>query len=125
LDHFCWKKLRKTRSMEGSLNYFCLDAQNAPSHRRRAHSRKGPSRTTRRGRPTSGGLCAALPFSLCVTRARSLVSDTQSPPTRRLCHRLTPLVCRARARRRRPHCPCRDHATTGRCVTASPSRLRL
>jgi hypothetical protein len=39
LDHFCWKKLRKARSMEGSLNCFCLNAQSAPSRQRQAHSR--------------------------------------------------------------------------------------
>jgi hypothetical protein len=115
LDHFCWKKLRKTRSMEGSLNCFCLDAQSAPSRRRHAHPRQGPSGPARRDRPASGGPCAALPFSLCATRARSLVGDTWSPPTRQLPHRLMPLVRRTRARRRRrPHCPWRDLATIGR-----------
>jgi hypothetical protein len=113
LDHFCWKKLRKTRSVEGGLNCFCLDAQSAPSHRRRAHSRKGPYGTTRRGRPVSGGPCTVLPFSLCVTWARSLVGDMRSPPTCPFLHRLTPLVYRVPACRRRPHCPCHDLATIG------------
>jgi hypothetical protein len=62
LDHFCWKKLRKTRSMEGSLDCFCLDAQSAPSRRRRAHPCQGSSGPACQGRPASGGPCTSLPF---------------------------------------------------------------